>query len=113
MSVEFIPALALAELTAGAMHAVTIGGRDIVLCHTKDGIFALDNVCTHAYARLHEGRLRGVRLICPLHGASFDVRDGRVIGPPAACALGCHAVRVADGVIAVAVARDAAAPGVP
>ena len=53
------------------------------MCHTKSGVFALDNICSHAYARMSEGRLRGTRLICPLHGASFDVRDGRVLGPPA------------------------------
>jgi nitrite reductase/ring-hydroxylating ferredoxin subunit len=40
--------------------------------------------------------LRGTRLICPLHGASFDVRDGRVLGAPAARALATHGVRV-DG----------------
>jgi len=86
----------------GTMRAVMIAGREILLCHTKDGVFALDNTCTHAYARMHEGRLRGTRLICPLHGASFDVRDGRVLGPPAAQSLVRHRVRVREGMIEVA-----------
>ena len=92
------------------MRAVTIEGRDVLVCHTKEGVFALDNVCTHAYARLHEGRLRGVRLICPLHGASFDVRSGSVLGPPAAQPLTPHAVRATQGVIEVALAAAAAEP---
>ena len=54
-------------------------GRSIVLCRTKDGWYALDDVCTHAYAKMSEGRLRGFRLICPLHGASFDCRTGAVL----------------------------------
>ncbi len=84
----------LAELPMGTLRAATLGGREIVLCRTRDGVFALDNICTHAYARLSEGRLRGVRLICPLHGAAFDVRDGRALGAPANRPLITHAVRV-------------------
>ena len=92
----------LDELPRGSMRACTIAGREIVLCHTGEGVFALDNVCTHAEARLCEGRLRATRIVCPLHGGSFDVRDGRVLGPPAERALATHAVRVTDGAIEVA-----------
>jgi 3-phenylpropionate/trans-cinnamate dioxygenase ferredoxin subunit len=88
-----IPAADVAE---GKMLGCTVGGREIVVCRTKDGIHALDNVCTHAYAKLTEGRLRGTRLICPLHGASFDVRDGRVLGAPAVAPLATHDVRVVE-----------------
>lgn len=87
--------LPLADLPEGSMRACQIEGREILVCRTKDGVFALDNICTHAYARLNEGRLRGTRLICPLHGASFDVRDGRALGPPATRGLATHGVRVA------------------
>ena len=78
-------------------------GREIVVCHTKDGIFALDNICTHAQARMNEGRLKGLRLICPLHGASFDLRDGRVLGAPATVPLAHHEVRIVDGFVEVAI----------
>jgi nitrite reductase/ring-hydroxylating ferredoxin subunit len=105
---EFEPALALAALPQGRMHACTIAGREVVLCRTKDGVHALDNVCTHAYARLNEGRLAGVRLICPFHGASFDVRDGRVLGAPATQPLPHHTVRIVGDIVEVAV--DPCAP---
>jgi 3-phenylpropionate/trans-cinnamate dioxygenase ferredoxin subunit len=100
---QFQPAMQLADLAVGSMRACTIGNREIVVCHTREGVFALDNMCTHAEARLCEGRLRATRLVCPLHGASFDVRDGRVLGPPADVPLPVHAVRVVDGVVEVAV----------
>src|ERR1700741_1132109 len=70
-------------IPVGGMLALAIDGRAIVLCRTPEGWFAVDDRCTHAEARLHEGWLRGCRLVCPLHGAAFDVRDGRVLGPPA------------------------------
>jgi nitrite reductase/ring-hydroxylating ferredoxin subunit len=98
----FEPVLKLSDLPAASMRACVLGGREIVICHTREGVFALDNICTHAHARLCEGRLRATRLVCPLHGASFDVRDGRVLGPPAVQPLATHAVRVVDGAIEVA-----------
>lgn len=90
------------EFAPGDMRGFMIEGRDILVCHSKQGWFALDNVCTHAYARLSEGRLRGCRLICPLHGASFDVRDGSVLGAPASAPLKVHRLRIEDGRVEVA-----------
>ena len=95
--------LPLTELREGTMRACVVGEREVLVCRTKSGVFALDNICTHAFARLSEGRLRGTRIICPLHGASFDVRDGRVLAPPAVCPLPTHALRVQGGIIEVAV----------
>jgi nitrite reductase/ring-hydroxylating ferredoxin subunit len=100
---QFEALLKLGELPMGGMRACLIDGREILICHTREGVFALDNICTHAHARLCEGRLRATRLVCPLHGASFDIRDGRVLGPPAEVALPTHAMRIVDGVIEVAV----------
>jgi nitrite reductase/ring-hydroxylating ferredoxin subunit len=97
----------LAEIPRGQMRACVIEGREVVVCHTREGLFALDNICTHAHARMNEGRLRGVRLTCPLHGASFDVRDGRVLGAPATAPLPHHAVRVVGELVEVALDPDA------
>lgn len=103
---EFRAVLKLEELPPGGMRACSLDGREIVVCHTREGVFALDNICTHAHARLCEGRLRATRLVCPLHGASFDIRDGRVLGPPAVLPLPTHAVRIVEGVIEVALASQ-------
>jgi 3-phenylpropionate/trans-cinnamate dioxygenase ferredoxin subunit len=100
---RFETVVPLAELPVGRMKTCILGGREILVCHTPAGLFAVDNVCTHAYSRLSEGRLRGTRLICALHGASFDVRDGRVLGAPAERALAVHALRLSAGIIEVAI----------
>lgn len=82
----------LAELAEGRMICRSVGGREIMICRTKHGVFAVDDICSHAYARLSEGRLRGFRAICPLHGAAFDVRTGAVLGAPATRPIACFAV---------------------
>jgi nitrite reductase/ring-hydroxylating ferredoxin subunit len=99
---EFQAVMQLTEVPLGGMRTCTLAGVELVICHTREGVFALDNICTHAHARLCEGRLRATRLVCPLHGASFDVRDSRVLGPPAEVPLPTHALRIVDGTIEVA-----------
>ena len=103
---DYTPVMQLAELAVGRMRSCTLAGGEIVVCRTREGVFALDNICTHAEARLCEGRLRAMRLVCPLHGGSFDVRDGRVLRPPAERPLTTHPVRIVDGVIEVALSRS-------
>jgi nitrite reductase/ring-hydroxylating ferredoxin subunit len=102
---SFVPVMTLAEIPQGSMQAKMLEGREIVICHTREGVFALDNICTHAHARMCEGRLRATRLVCPLHGASFDIRDGRVLGAPAVVPLPTYPVRVVDGTIEVSLTR--------
>jgi 3-phenylpropionate/trans-cinnamate dioxygenase ferredoxin subunit len=98
----YVPALPLAELAPGAMRCVTLGDEPVLVVHTKEGaVHAVHNICSHAYAKMDEGRLRGNRVICPLHGASFDVRTGAVLGAPATVPLKSYPVRVVDGHIEV------------
>jgi nitrite reductase/ring-hydroxylating ferredoxin subunit len=100
----YLPALPLTEVATGSMRCVTLGDEPVLIVHTKDGaVHAVQNICTHAYAKLDEGRLRGHRLICPLHGASFDVRTGAVLGAPATLPLRSYPARVVDGQVEVQV----------
>ena len=84
---RFEPALALADLPRGKMRACTIDGRSVLLCHTKDGLHAVDNICTHAYARLDEGWLRNlpgelpVDLLQALERTGHSVQRSRRLVP--------------------------------
>lgn len=85
------------ELPEKGMMRLVIDDMDLVVCNTKEGVFVVQNLCSHAMATLHDGRLRGCRLICPLHGASFDVRDGSVKGAPAFAPIRSFPARIVDG----------------
>jgi nitrite reductase/ring-hydroxylating ferredoxin subunit len=98
------PVLPLAELASGRMRAVAVGEAVVLLCRTPAGLYALDNTCSHASARMDEGRLRGSRLSCPMHGAAFDVCTGAALKGPATAALRTYPVRIVDGTIEVALA---------
>ena len=82
------------DLPPGKTLCVEVDGREILLCHTAEGLFAVDNLCSHAAARLCEGKLKGHRILCPLHGAAFDVRDGSALSKPASVALQVYSVKL-------------------
>jgi nitrite reductase/ring-hydroxylating ferredoxin subunit len=103
----FQPLLALSGVSVGRMRSCKVGDREVVVCHTKEGVFTVDNVCSHAMARMSEGYLKGTRITCPLHGASFDVRTGRVLGGPAFMPLATYATRVTDGTVEIALPVEA------
>lgn len=89
------------DLTEGEVIGVEVSGRSIALYDVDGTIFATDNICTHAYARLSDGWLDGGLIECPLHAARFDVRTGKVLDPPATEDLRTYPVRVVDDEIEV------------
>lgn len=93
---SYIDVAALTDLPEKGFVTRTVGDLDLVLCRVQDQVYALENRCSHAFARFDGGRLRGNRLMCPLHGACFDVRTGASFGPPAMRPIRSYSVRV-DG----------------
>jgi naphthalene 1,2-dioxygenase ferredoxin component len=94
-------AVARRNLSAGEVIGVEVGGRSIAIYDSDGNLFATDNVCTHAYARLSDGWLDGETIECPLHAARFDIRTGKVLDPPATEDLKTYPVRVVDDDIQV------------
>ncbi|HYZ40956.1 MAG TPA: non-heme iron oxygenase ferredoxin subunit [Stellaceae bacterium] len=89
------------ELTEGEALGVEVAGHSIALYDVDGTIFATDNICTHAYARLSDGWLDAEVIECPLHAARFDVRTGKVLDPPATEDLKTYPVRVVDDEIEI------------
>src|SRR5262249_17667501 len=82
------------DLREGEPLGVEVGGCSIALYDIDGALFATDNICTHAYARLSDGWLDGELIECPLHAARFDIRTGKVLDPPATEDLKTYLVRV-------------------
>lgn len=95
---------ALDDLVDGEMRSFEdVGEYGIVVCNVQGTIYALEDNCSHADTPLSEGRLRGWTITCPLHGASFDIRDGTHGGPPAWEGVACYPVTRDDGEVVVTI----------
>jgi 3-phenylpropionate/trans-cinnamate dioxygenase ferredoxin subunit/ethylbenzene dioxygenase ferredoxin subunit len=94
------PVCNLAALPVGEAVTVTPPGWDpISVFHTDEGLYAIDDTCTHQDASLADGWVENCAVECPLHEACFDLRTGMPSGPPAKVAVRTHAVHVVDGVV--------------
>jgi nitrite reductase/ring-hydroxylating ferredoxin subunit len=82
------------DLAEGEVLGVEAAGKEIALYDADGRLFATDNICTHAYARLSDGWLDAEVIECPLHAARFDIRSGKVLGPPATEDLKTYPVRL-------------------
>jgi nitrite reductase/ring-hydroxylating ferredoxin subunit len=97
----WVRAASRSDLAEGDVIGVEVAGHPIALYNVDGAIFATDNICTHAYARLSDGWLDGELIECPLHAARFDVRTGKVLDPPATEDLQTYPTRVVDDEIEV------------
>jgi nitrite reductase/ring-hydroxylating ferredoxin subunit len=90
------------EVAPGEVKQYQVEGRPVALCNVNGELYALENICTHAFAYLSEGGLEGGQIRCPLHGAMFDVKSGEAKSLPAVKAVPTHEVKVEDGQVYVA-----------
>lgn len=91
------------EVPAGTKKLVEVNGQSILLCHTRDKVFAVRNLCSHAYEALADGRMKNGWIACPVHGARFDLETGAAMNPPATMPIDTFEVRIAGDCIEVAV----------
>ena len=92
----FITVAKASEIPAGQFKPVVAQGKQLLVCHTAEGFFAVDDTCTHDDGPLADGWLEGQAIECPRHGARFDVRTGKVLCLPAAVGIRSYPVTV-DG----------------
>ncbi|MFW6092828.1 MAG: Rieske (2Fe-2S) protein [Pseudomonadota bacterium] len=100
-----IAAIPMNALHDGGVTACRLDGVEVLICRVDGRYFAVSNRCSHAEQALHTGRLRGCELTCPLHGARFDVRDGRCLRGPATTGIVSFPVTLEGGKVHVAVDR--------
>jgi nitrite reductase/ring-hydroxylating ferredoxin subunit len=85
----------------GSALRVELGGEELALFRLADGVYCLDDVCSHEYSRLSEGEVWDEAVYCPKHGSRFDIRTGAVTGLPATRDVRTAAAKVEDGAIYV------------
>jgi 3-phenylpropionate/trans-cinnamate dioxygenase ferredoxin component len=93
------------EIGVGPVDAIPDGGVKIVQSgslfigvYRIDGqLYAIEDRCSHDDGPLCEGEREGFCVICPRHGAKFDLRTGAVLSLPATEDVESFPVVVRDG----------------
>jgi nitrite reductase/ring-hydroxylating ferredoxin subunit len=88
-------AAAVGEFEKTDRKLVDLGDeRYIGLFKLDDGYFAIDGMCSHEKALLVLGEVSDHEIMCPLHGARFDLRTGRHLCLPAVRPVASYPVKV-------------------
>lgn len=111
MSTTWHDLLPEAEFPAEGKLAARLAGWHVLVLRADDGSYrAVNDRCTHQAALLSEGRVRRGAVMCPLHGARFDVLTGKCLGG-AYPDLRTFPVRLAEARIEVEVPDAPPGPG--
>lgn len=88
------------DIAPGTTRFVQHDGAAFLIARDIDGsIHALDGLCSHAMLPLEGARVRRGHILCPHHGARFDITTGAAKGPPAYCGLTHFRTQEKDGMI--------------
>ena len=90
------PVARKSAIAPGGMASLVVDGVPVLLCNVDGELYAVEDVCTHDGGALDGGELDGSRIMCPRHGAFFDVTTGKALTLPAVVPLPVFAVRL-DG----------------
>jgi len=81
---------------------IELGGEQIGLFKLEDGTFAAVSVwCSHQQMSLMTGFVDEDQIMCPIHGALFDLRTGEHLSPPAVRPIKTYEVKVEDDTLYV------------
>jgi 3-phenylpropionate/trans-cinnamate dioxygenase ferredoxin subunit len=103
---DFIDVAAESDLPPGERLFVEIDGLPIVVFNIAGGYYAIGDVCSHDNGPLGDGELDDLQVICPRHGARFDLRTGEVRSLPAIVDIPAYPVRVVDGLIEIGIPKE-------
>lgn len=98
---EYITVGSVEELEEGGRLFVEIDEQPIMIIQLGGEYYAIADVCSHDEGPVGEGALEGFEIICPRHGARFDIRTGRVLALPAFVDIPAYPVRVSGGQIEI------------
>ncbi len=91
---DWIKAARVEELPPGSRRVVDVDGVAVAVFNLDGDYCAIEDTCTHDGGELASGELQGEEIVCPRHGARFNLRSGAVTAPPAYSAVATFPVRV-------------------
>jgi nitrite reductase/ring-hydroxylating ferredoxin subunit/uncharacterized membrane protein len=102
---EWTPVGATGDFPKNQLVRKQAGDMPVLVVRLDNRFYALSAVCSHAGGPLDEGKLSVDRVVCPWHGSTFSLVDGRVIHGPANFPQPAFEVREHAGQIEVKLPR--------
>lgn len=98
---EYVPIGQAKDVPPGERIFIEVDGEPVVVFNIAGKYFAIADLCSHDDGPLGDGDLEDFDIVCPRHGARFDVRTGKALALPAVVDIPAYPVRVVDGQIEI------------
>jgi len=99
MNPEYKPIGTVQDFTDGKAKRITLDAKVFAVIRIVDQFYAIDDACPHMEASLAFGTVEENSITCPRHGASFDIRTGKVETLPAIRGVYAYPIKVVDGTV--------------
>ena len=98
---EWVNVAPAKDFRPGTSRRVETDDVTIAVFNLDGEYHAIEDVCTHDYSALEGGEVEGDEIICPRHGARFNIKTGEALTAPAYEPLATFPVRVENGIVQV------------
>jgi len=90
----FVKVATLDQVQQGSFTSVEYDGEAIALYNVDGQIYATRDECSHDSGTLSGGTMDGMCVVCPRHGAKFDITTGEATALPAILSIDVFEVNV-------------------
>lgn len=98
---KFYSVASTSEINNGDRLFIEIEDQYLVVFNIAGNYFAIADLCSHDDGPLGDGEVEDHQIICPRHGARFDLKTGEALTFPAVEDIPAYPIRVIDGRIEV------------
>ena len=103
---EFVALADDKELPPGERLFATIDDIQMIVLNIAGKLIAIGDVCSHDGNVLDDAPIEGREVVCPRHGARFDIHNGKAVSLPAVVDIPAYPVRVRENQIEVGVTKQ-------
>lgn len=104
--VEYVTVASIDELTEGERLIFEIGDLPLALFNLSGQYYAIADLCSHDDGPVAEGELQGLEIVCPRHGARFNLETGEALTLPAVVDIAAYPVRVVGDEIQIGIPME-------
>ena len=100
---QYYPVEKIDDFKSGDRLFIEINEYPIIIFNIAGNIFAIADMCSHDKGPLEDGEIEKFEIVCPRHGARFDIRSGKVTSLPAITDIPSYPVKIFEGVINIGI----------
>jgi 3-phenylpropionate/trans-cinnamate dioxygenase ferredoxin component len=80
---EWFDVARASDIPRGEVRTYEADNTEVAIFNLDGELYALEDICTHDGGYLASGEIDGDHVICPRHGAHFDIKTGAALCAPA------------------------------